>query len=449
MTKHQLRQTIFDILLRIDKDHSYSHLLINEYIESRELDLKDVALLTEIVYGTVQRQITLDYYIDPFIRPRKKLDQWVRVLLRMSIYQMVYLDRVPDYAIIHEAVHIAKHHGHQGIASFVNGVLRNIQRKGVSHVQSIEDDIKRLSIETSHPMWLVNRWIEHYGFKLTEEMCHANLKQKPLSVRIQPLKITREQAIDQLNELDIQTQPSSFSEQGIIIEKGHIIDTDLFSEGYITIQDQTSMLASEILDVSAGMYVLDACSAPGGKVTHLAELMNDKGTIHAYDLHQKKINLIEKKASQLQLTIIQAKQGDARQLRSVYDEETFDRILVDAPCSGLGVIRNKPDIKYNKDMHDIERLAQIQLDILTEIAPLLKKNGRLVYSTCTVDVQENEGVVQRFLNKHSNYHVDVDFFEQLPTQLKESPGVTKHGLQIFPHMYQTDGFFLTRFIRHT
>lgn len=449
MTKHQLRQTILDILLRIEADSGYSHLLVNQYIKSRNLDLKDVALLTEVVYGTVQRQLTLDYYLDDFIKPKQKVDLWVRVLLRMSIYQMVYLDRVPDYAIIHEAVDIAKDRGHQGIASFVNGVLRNVQRKGVADVASIHDNVKRLSIETSHPTWLVNRWINNYGTKLTESMCYANLKQKPLTVRVQPLKISREEAIKELNKEDIQAEPSLFSDQGIIIKTGHVLDTQLFANGYITIQDQTSMLASEMLAVSEGMHVLDTCSAPGGKVTHVAELMKDNGSIHAYDLHKNKLKLINKKSSDLQLTIIETKQGDARKLGSLYPDETFDRILVDAPCSGLGVIRSKPDIKYTKSLNDISRLATIQLDILTEVALLLKIGGQIVYSTCTVDVQENEQVVEHFLQEHSNFEVDANFFTNLPSHVQEGPGISQYGLQIFPHSYETDGFFLTRLIRHS
>src|SRR5690625_1103692 len=180
MAEHTLRDTALDILLRIERDSGYSHLLINQYIQSRQLSLKDVALLTEIVYGTVQRQLTLDYYLKAFIRKRKKLDQWVNVLLRMSVYQMVYLDRVPSYAIIDEAVQIAKHRGHKGIASFVNGVLRNIQRRGLPNISAVDDDIKRLSLETSHLIWIINRWFSHYRYECTKEMCQTNLKKKQL-----------------------------------------------------------------------------------------------------------------------------------------------------------------------------------------------------------------------------------------------------------------------------
>lgn len=447
MTESRVREVTFEILLRIEKDQSYSHLLIDQALQQNDLIRKDAGLMTEIVYGTVQRQRTLDYYIDSFIRKNQNLDDWVRVLLRMSIYQMVYLDRVPAYAVINESVEIAKSHGHQGIGSFVNGLLRNVQRRGVPDLNQIKNRADRLSIETSHPLWLVKRWIEMYGFALTEKMCQANLKQKPLSVRVQPLKITREEAMKQLKEYNIQVKKSVFSDQGIVIEDGNILQTDLFKKGYLTIQDQTSMLVSEMLKVEPSMHVLDTCSAPGGKVTHIAELMANKGKIHAYDLHKRKLNIVQDRQSQLDLSIIQTKQGDARDLRSVHEDETFDRILIDAPCSGLGVVQSKPDIKYTKQLEDIKRLAEIQLNMLKEVSPLLKSEGKLIYSTCTVDREENENVVKKFLDTTEEFVVDQHFFDELPKFLQQSPGISEWGLQIFPHSFQTDGFFLTRIKR--
>ena len=442
--KYKLRNTMLDLLNRIEKDSGYSHLLLDNEMKKEQFLKADRGLLTEVVYGTIQRKITLDYYLNDFVNPNKKMQPWVRNLLRMSIYQMVYLDRVPAHAIIHEAVEIAKQRGHKGIASLVNGVLRNIQRKGVPDTTEISDDIQRLSIETSHPKWLVERWVNHYGYERTKDICEANLIHKPISVRVQPMKLSREQAIDQLRKEGYQVMPSSFSKQGIIIEKGNILTSDLFQSGFITIQDQSSMLVGEMLDVKSGMNVLDTCSAPGGKVTHLAEKMQNEGKIYAHDLHAKKINLIERKARELDLSIIDASCHDARHLSEKYEEESFDRILVDAPCSGLGVIRGKPDIKYHKKGDDIIHLADIQLRILHEVAPLLKKNGLLIYSTCTIEPTENEEVVRNFLHEHTNYKVDETFFMNLPKQLKESPGLSDVGLQLFPQTYETDGFFLTR-----
>lgn len=447
MSKFQLRETILTLLLRIEQDSGYSHLLINNEIKSRNIPPKDESLLTEIVYGTIQRKLTLDYYLGHFVSAKKKMEQWVKLLLKMSIYQMVYLDKVPDHAIIHEAVEISKRRGHKGIASLVNGVLRNVQRNGVPNTASIKDDIKRLSIQTSHPEWLVRRWVNNYGYETAHPMCHANLRNKAVSVRIQPLRISREEAMDILIQHGFEVKPSPFSKQGIVIEKGNIIKTDLFKRGLITIQDQSSMLVAELLDPIPEQKVLDTCSAPGGKVTHIAEKMENKGYIHAHDLHQNKLKLINQKAYDLQLSIIHPSQADARKLRKVHSEKTFDRILVDAPCSGLGVIRSKPDIKYNKKEADILKLANIQLDILNEVSPLLKDNGYLMYSTCTIDPEENEKVVEAFLQQNPTFEVDNQFFNDLPTFLQGSDGVTSFGIQLFPHLYDTDGFFLTRIKR--
>lgn len=445
MKANQLRNSILDILLRIEKDNSFSHLLIDHEIKSGRISPRDEGLMTEIVYGTIQRKITLDYYIEGFLAKGKKVEPWVRILLRMSLYQMIYLDKVPDHAIIHEAVEIAKQRGHKGISSLVNGVLRSVQRKGVPPVSNIADPEERLSVETSHPLWLVKRWVKLYGFETAKKICETNLIHKPVSVRVQPLKISRGKAMEILEEQGFEVRPSVFSSQGIIVDKGNILRTDLFRDGFVTIQDQSSMLVAEMLKAERDMVVLDACSAPGGKATHIAEKMEDRGRIQSYDLHKKKAEQIEHKAKQLDLHIIDANHGDARKLAEKHQPETFDRILVDAPCSGLGVIRGKPEIKYHKKEADIERLAEIQFDILASVAPLLKKEGLLVYSTCTVDKGENESVVKQFLANHPDFTIDPDFFNELPEDLAKAEGITEYGFQLFPQSFNTDGFFLVRF----
>lgn len=447
MSKNGLRHTIIDLLVRIDEDSGYSHLLIANEIKKRKISSKDERLLTEIVYGTIERKLTLDYYLAPFIENKQKIQPWVRMVLRMSVYQMVYLDKVPDYAVINEAVEIAKQKGHKGIASFVNGVLRNVQRKGVRDISEITDPVKRLSIETSHPEWLVERWMDHYGRIITEKICQENLAKKPIAVRVQPLRISREEAMKQLIEQGFKVRPSMFSNQGIIVDEGNILHAQLFAEGFLTVQDQSSMLVGEMLHVQPGMKVLDTCSAPGGKVTHIAEKMLDKGSIHAFDLHKKKIKLIDQKKSELQLSVIDAKHGDARHLGELLEHDSYDRIVVDAPCSGLGVTRSKPDVKYSKSIDDIYRLAHIQLDILNSVAPLLKKGGLLVYSTCTIDKEENEHTVKRFLESHHQFEIDQSFFQELPESLQKTEGVSTEGLQLFPHEFHTDGFFITRMIK--
>ncbi|SHN15593.1 16S rRNA (cytosine(967)-C(5))-methyltransferase RsmB [Gracilibacillus kekensis] len=446
---NSVRKLALDLLVRIGDQGGYSHLLIDQILKKHHLDARDGALLTEIVYGTMQRKLTLEYDLTSFINTKKKMDNWVKWLVYLSFYQMKYLDKVPDHAIIHEAVEIAKYKGHKGIANFVNGILRAAQRNGLPDYQFINDPIERISIETSHPYWLVNRWVKQYGFDITEEMCQTNITHKKMSIRTQPLRITRDQLIEQFQKDGIKASASNFSQQGIVIEKGNVLKHKSFHEALFTIQDESSMLVAEMMELAGGMQVLDACSAPGGKATHIAEKMHDNGSVYAYDLHEKKAQLVNVKAKELGLTTIRATQSDARLLQEKHAEGTFDRILIDAPCSGLGVLRSKPDIKYNKSEEDIVKLSTIQLEILDHVKPLLKSDGKLIYSTCTVDKEENENVIKTFLENNRDVEVDPHFFEELPEQLKESMGQSPFGVQIFPQDINSDGFFITRLKRHS
>ncbi|SFL98288.1 16S rRNA (cytosine967-C5)-methyltransferase [Gracilibacillus orientalis] len=449
MTKqtYNIRNIALDLLMRISDQGGYSHLVIDQMLKKNQLEPRDGGLLTEIVYGTLQRKITLEYDLNSFIRSNKKIDKWVNWLLYLSFYQMKYLDKVPDHAVIHQSVEIAKRKGHKGIANFVNGILRSVQREGFPDYQEISDPVKRVSIETSHPLWLVKRWNEQYGIGKTEKMCQTNITHKKVSIRVQPLRITREQLLSRLETSHIKASLSPFSEQGLVIEEGNILRDETFQESLFTIQDESSMLVAELMDLKEGMAVLDACSAPGGKATHIAEKMNDNGKVSAYDLHDKKAELVRKKAKELGLTSIQSAQSDARKLQEKHAKQSFDRILIDAPCSGLGVLRSKPDIKYNKTKEDIVKLSIIQKEILHHIEPLLKNEGKLMYSTCTVDQEENEEVIKDFVEKHPDYRVDPTFFDELPAILKDSSGRSEFGIQIFPQDINSDGFFMTRLVR--
>ncbi|WP_077309680.1 16S rRNA (cytosine(967)-C(5))-methyltransferase RsmB [Terribacillus halophilus] len=445
MKKYELRDTAVTLLSRIGDQGGYSHLLLDKTIQTKGFDSRDTALLTEIVYGTLSYKLTLEYFLRQFVN--KKLENWARWLLLSAFYQMYVLDRVPDHAVIHESVEIAKQRGHKGIASLVNAVLRNVQRKGFPNLDNIQDPAERISLETSHPKWLVERWISQYGEKTAREMCAVNQVEKPISVRVQPMLTTRETAMEELASQGFTVRASAINPQGIIIEKGNILKSDLFLSNQVTVQDQTSMLAGQMVDAAPGMTVLDACSAPGGKTTHVAETMENEGKLFAYDLHAKKAKQVSQKAEKLKLTIIEANQADARHLQETHAPETFDRILLDAPCSGLGVLRGKPDIKYHKSEQDVLSLASIQAELLHDVAPLLKVGGKLVYSTCTVDKAENEQVVQSFLAEHPNYEVDPAFQHELPQAVQDAPGLSSNGLQIFPQDFDTDGFFLVRLVR--
>lgn len=447
MGNNNVRHIALQLLIRIEKEGGFSHLLISQTVEKEKIALIDENLLTEIVYGTMENKLLLDFYLTPFIQKQKKITDWVYILLRMSIFQLVHLDKVPAYAIINEAVDIAKGKGHRGIASFVNGVLRNVQRKGVRDVTSIKDPLERLSVETSHPLWLVKLWNDSYGFDKTKEICETNSTRKPVTVRVNPLKATRKEVIAMLEGEGLTVVPSDLVDNGLVIEHGNILKTNVMIDGYVTIQDVSSILAAVMLQVEPHMDVLDACSAPGGKATCIAEEMGNTGTIYAHDLHQNKLNLIKGHANRLGLTNLKVQQQDARNIQAIHEPESFDRILVDAPCTGFGVIRSKPDIKYNKSLEDIKRLQSIQLDILQEVSLLLKKNGKLVYSTCTMNPIENEEVIKQFIHDHPSYEIDPEFLQTISDDLYKHTKISDYGMQLFPQTFNSDGFFITRIIR--
>ena len=434
-----VRDAALTILLAVDKNQAYSNLLLHQTIEKYKLDVKDRGLLTEITYGTLQHKLTLDYYLEPFIRG--KVDLWVRWLLRMSLYQMHYLSRIPAHAAVNEAVEIAKRRGHKGIASMVNGILRSILREGVRSTNDIKDPNERLAIETSHPQWLVDRWVESYGYEETAEMLRENNIQPVQTVRVNTTKATVENVLTTLEREGVKAVRSEVMPECVHLQTGQAARTAAFRHGLITIQDESSMLPANVLNPQPGMKVLDMCAAPGGKTTHMAEKMQNEGSILAMDLHPKKLDLIEENTARLGLEIVQTAPIDGRKAANFLPKESFDAVLVDAPCSGLGVMRRKPDIKYTKREEDLESLQTIQLAILDNAAQVLKPGGRLVYSTCTVDKRENEGTVEAFLSQHPE--MESESLTNLPEKLlaKQNNGM----LQVFPQDFGSDGFFVAAF----
>lgn len=434
-----VRDAALSILLAVDKNQAYSNLLLHETIKRHKIEPKDRALLTEMTYGTLQHKMTLDYYLAPFIRG--KIDHWVRWLLRLSLYQMHYLTRIPPHAAVNEAVEIAKRRGHKGIASTVNGVLRSILRQGVRSTDEITDPIERLAIATSHPDWLVQRWVEAYGMTTTQAMLEENNVPPVQTVRVNTTKATVAEVVASLTAEGITVEQSTLLAECLHIKGGQAARTKAFAEGLMTIQDESSMLPATVMNPQADWRVLDMCAAPGGKTTHLAEKMNDEGSILALDLHPHKLELIDENTARLGLASIDTAPLDGRKAPEYLALESFDAILVDAPCSGLGVMRRKPDIKYTKREEDLESLQAIQLSLLKAATRLLKPGGLLIYSTCTVDKTENEGTVAQFLQ-------DVKKMQSTPLQnlpaaldAKQKDGM----LQVFPQDFGSDGFFVAAF----
>ena len=439
-SKKNVRESALDILETINNNQAYSNLLLNNTIKKNEIPTKDVGLLTELVYGTLQRKMTLSYYLQPFLKNSKKMQSWVVTLLQITLYQIIYLDRIPEHAAIHEAVEIAKKRGHKGIAGLVNAVLRNIQRQGVPKTESIEDPIERLAVETSHPVWLVKRWADQFGLEATQKMCELNLTPPTQTARVNTTKTTVEECMHLLAEEGFEVKRSEIIPEGLHCLKGNIANSQAFKSGLLTIQDESSMLVAYALNVKEPLSVLDACAAPGGKSTHIAEKMGNEGSILSVDLHEHKVKLIRQNAARLHLDNIETKAMDAKKLADVLEKNSFDRILVDAPCSGLGVMRRKPDIKYTKDEKDMDKLQMIQLKLLEEVSPLLKKGGLLIYSTCTVDRAENQEVVAKFLEAHQEFTEDKTLKSRLPESVQGF--AEEHQLQILPQHFGSDGFYI-------
>jgi len=436
-----VRYIAFTLLERVDKGGAYSNIAIKEAIATTQLNEKDARLLTELVYGTIGNQLRLDYYLAPFLKKAKKVDKWVKVLLRMSIYQLHFLDKVPSHAIFNEAVEIAKYRGNVGVGQFVNGVLRQLQRVGVRDVEQIAEPMERVSITYSLPMWLVQALVKQIGLAATAELGASLMKPSHVSARVDTRVCTMQEALDSLAAEGITAQPSAISPVGLVGEKGFLAGSELFTRGQLTIQDESSMLVAPMLAIEPGDKVLDACAAPGGKTTHIATYLDAEkgGEVRALDIHPHKVALIEENATRLHVeTVVHAQQLDARKVSEVFAPETFDRILVDAPCSGIGLIRRKPDIKYQKTPQDFTNLPKIQLSILESVAPTLKSGGRMVYSTCTIMEEENEQVVAAFLAKHPE-------FELVEPVVSESVrgAIKDHMLTIYPQAFHTDGFFIS------
>lgn len=445
--KQSSRYLAMEILEKIEVEKAYSNLLLRKVIDDKELSKEESNLLTELVYGVIQRKMTLDYQLEPFIKKQKKLQNWVIQLLRISLYQMEYLDRIPEHAIINEAGKIARKRGHRGIVGLVNGVLRNIQRKGVREVSAIEPLRERLSVQYSLPLWLIDEFIVQIGEDETEKLA-ASLSERPsLSLRVNLKKISREEALEELTSEGYQIIPSTVSPFGIIITNGVPVETRLFKEGYLAVQDESSMLVAPALNIEPSHQVLDACAAPGGKTMHIATNYLDAqegGKVVALDVHEHKLDLIKENAIRQHVeSVVEAKQLDARNITDEFPENSFDRILVDAPCSGLGLMRRRPEIRYTKTKEDIISLQKLQLEILEEVSKTLKSGGELIYSTCTITTLENQDVVRAFLDKHSEFTlVDVEYPN---SDMKPNEDGT---ITIYPHQHNTDGFFISKLVKN-
>ncbi len=405
--------------------------------------VRDSAFILELVYGTLRNRARLDWALNLLsTQPLEKTDAWTRNILRMGAYQLLFLDRVPASAAVNTATELAKVHGKK--QGYVNGLLRNLDRKrSAIAFPRPEDPAKRLSVLHSHPEWLVRRWLERYGAKTVETLLETNNRPAPLVIRCNTLKATREQLKVALASQGAESRETTYSSAGLeILSSPGFRALPVYEQGWFMVQDEAAQLVSFLLAPGPGDTVLDACAAPGGKAAHLAELMGDRGTIVALENDPTRIARIRENIDRLGLKIVAPEKGDATQ----YNDGLFDKILIDAPCSGLGVLRRHPDGRWNKNERIIAERASVQQRILENCAKLLKRGGVLVYATCTTEPEENEGIITDFLTKRGG-DITIDnprpFLPDPATAFVDDTGF----FRTFPDGRGMDGFFGVRLVR--
>ncbi|MGU9558300.1 16S rRNA (cytosine(967)-C(5))-methyltransferase RsmB [Lactiplantibacillus pentosus] len=422
------------------KNGAYSNLQLNQLINEHRMDRRDINLLTNMVYGVIQHRLTLEFWLKPFVRHPHQLDPWVRELLLSALYQWQYLDKIPQRAVFNETIEIAKVKGHPGIRRFVTGVLHQMDRSGLPAFDTIEDPDERLSVTYSMPVWLIQELRQQLGATKMEAIIASLNQPAKQSLRVNTALSTVSDVTTALTNDGLTVESSKISPLGLVVTDGQAINTEAMRYGMFTVQDESAQLVVPALNVQPGDQVLDACAAPGGKTTQIAaELDADAGgEVVALDIHANKVRLIGQNAARMHVADrVAATELDARKVQTQFDDESFDRILVDAPCSGLGLMRRKPEIRYEKQLQDSLNLQKIQLAILAAVAPTLKKGGIMTYSTCTILQQENQDVIAKFLADHPEFELQTT-----PTEQDLKADRTDKTLSIYPDDYLSDGFFI-------
>ncbi len=410
--------------------------------ETRRLfDPRDSAFVTELVYGVLRNRERLDRALDQFSkRTIDHADARTRNILRVGAYQLLFLDRVPSSAAVNTAVELAKRDAKS--PGYVNGLLRTLDRNRGS-LSLPDDPVRRLSVFYSHPVWLVRRWLSRLGADATEAVLRENNRPAPLVIRTNTLRTTREELRASLEADGAAVDEAKYSQQGLVIRSSPgLLSLAAFHQGLFIVQDEAAQLAGMMLDPKPGETVLDACAAPGGKATHLGELMKNEGAITALEFDGKRIGRIRENSDRLGITIIRPVKGDA----SSYQEGGFDRILIDVPCSGLGVLRRHPDGRWSKTEKGIAERQRLQSRILAHCAKLLKPGGTLLYATCTTEPEENEDVIRGFLaDRGSGFAVD----DPRPFLPAAAAGLVDEGgfFRTFAREFDLDGFFAARLVK--
>ncbi len=427
-----------DLLTAFFENSSYSNILLDNALDKSELSAQDKKFAANLFYGVIERKITLDAVINKYSkRPAEKLSSDVLQTLRMAVYQILFMDSVPDRAAVFESVKLAKRGKNQAIGGYVNGVLRAFLRDG-KKIPGLEDKVSNLSVKYSCPQCLIEKWIGEYGEDMTFEMLKSSVGVPPVTARLNVLKMPADEIINEITESGVEVKLRSEARNcAQLFNVRDISRLSVYKKGMFHIQDISSQICCEILDPKPDETVLDVCSAPGGKAFTIAEIMGNQGKVIACDLYEQRVKLIKDGAKRLGIDIIEAKINDA----TVFSDEIemADRVLCDVPCSGLGVIRRKPEIKY-KDPKDFDDLKDIQRKIIDVSSGYLKKGGVLVYSTCTLSRAENDEVIDWFLENHSDFEKG---------SIKGFPNIKDgdYKVTITPNMFNSDGFFIAKLIK--
>lgn len=448
---NQPRELAFQILYRIAEANEYSHLVLSDVLGAAgQLEKRDRALITRICEGTLERLITLDYIIDHYSGIKtKKMKPVIRTILRMSVYQMLFMDRIPDSAVCNEAVKLAKQKGFLGLSGFVNGVLRTIARSrseiedGAFYPLKADGPASYLSVRYSMPLWLCEYFITEYGLEKAEKIAAGCIRNPETTIRVNENKITAEKLAEQLRCHGITVKPGEYLPMALKISGYDTLEClKEFREGLFQVQDESSMLVAFVAGLQKGNHVLDVCAAPGGKALHAAQILAKQkaGRVYARDISEAKVSLIRENQKRLQIENVVTEVGDAL-LEEERLYETADVLIADLPCSGIGIMAKKPDIRYRITKESQRELVKLQRQILSIVQRYVKPGGTLMYSTCTINKEENENNVA-YLVEHFGFQTESPA-PMLPEMLRQE--ISKDGtLQLLPGIHKCDGFFIAK-----
>ena len=435
------REIVLEVLLEITEHGMYSHIVLRDVLNKYQyLEKKERSFITRVTEGTLEHMMEIDYILDQFSKVKvKKMKPVIRNIMRSAVYQMKYMDSVPVSAACNEAVKLAVRKGFGSLRGFVNGVLRNVARN-LDQIEYPTEPLQRLSIQYSMPEWILNLWLKAYDSDIVEQMLQAFQRETPLTIRCNLRMGTPKQLKEHLEAEGVTVQVHPYLEYAFhISEFDYLGDLESFQNGEFSVQDISSMLVSELADPKEGDYVIDVCAAPGGKSLHMAEKLNGSGHVEARDLTEYKVSLIQENIERTGLSNVEAVQQDAL----IFDEASVgkaDIVLADLPCSGLGVLAKKTDLKYKATKEGADSLAKLQREMLKNVQAYVKDEGKLVYSTCTINPAENMDNVHWFLNQYPEFEL-IDIHGSLCEELQKD--VKENGcIQLLPGVHQSDGFFL-------